>query len=68
MRLKSGISDKLSRIRKDFLPVAIGFWGIAIPLFLSVFFYCQTTAQKVAIFLSSVFFLFIGIIIYKAKL
>jgi len=55
-------------MKKDFLPIAIGFWGIALPLLISVFIYCKTPAEKIAISISSLLFFLIGFFIYKAKL
>jgi hypothetical protein len=55
-------------MKKDFFPIAIGFWGIAFPLLISGFIYCKTPAEKIAIFFSSFLFFLIGFFIYKAKL
>ena len=55
-------------MKKDYLPIAIGFWGIAVPLLISVFLCCKTPAQKLAIFFSSVIFFLLGFFTFKAKL
>lgn len=47
--------------------MALGFWGIGIPLLASVFLFCRTPAQKIAVFLASLAFFLIGTLIYRAK-
>lgn len=54
-------------MKRDFLPIALGFWGVAIPLLLSVFLYCRTPAERITVGLSSCLFLMLGFLVYKAK-
>jgi len=40
-------------MKKDYLPISVGLWGIAVPLFVSVFIYCKTLPEKITVALSS---------------
>jgi len=59
--------DIIPAMKKDYLPIAIGFWGTALPLLVSAFFYCRTLPEKIAISISSFLFFLLGFLIYKAK-
>jgi hypothetical protein len=54
-------------MKKDYLPMALGFWGVAIPLVVFGLLFCRTTAERVAVFLSAAVFFLVGYFIYKAK-
>ena len=54
-------------MKKEYLPMAMGFWGVAVPLVLFAFFYCRTTAQRVTVFLLCAVFVAVGWLIYRAK-
>lgn len=47
--------------------MALGFWGIAVPLVLFGAFFCRTPAQRVAVLLSAAIFFLVGALIYRAK-
>lgn len=59
--------DIILRMKKDYLPIAVGLWGIALPLFVSVFTYCKTLPEKITVALSAIIFSLLGLLIYKAK-
>jgi len=59
--------DIIQRMKKDYLPIAVGLWGIAVPLFVSVFIYCKTAPQKITVALSALIFSLLGFFVYKAK-
>jgi hypothetical protein len=59
--------DIIQPVKKDYLPVAIGLWGIAVPLLVSVFLYCKTLPEKITVALSVLIFSLLGLLIYKAK-
>jgi hypothetical protein len=63
----SKTDDIIQRMKKDYLPIAVGLWGIAVPLLVSVFIYCKTAPQKIAVALSALVFSLLGLLIYKAK-
>jgi len=59
--------DIIQRMKKDYLPIAVGFWGISVPLLVSVFIYCKTLPEKITVALSALIFSLLGLFIYKAK-
>jgi hypothetical protein len=54
-------------MRKDYLPMALGFWGVAVPLVVFGFLFCRTTAERVAVFTAAAVFFLVGYLIFKAK-
>jgi hypothetical protein len=54
-------------MRREFLPIAIGFWGVAIPLGLSVLLYCRTPVERVVVGLASGLFFMLGVLISRAR-
>jgi len=54
-------------MKKDYLPMALGFWGVAIPLIVFGFLFCRTTAEGVTVFLAAAVFMLVGYFIYRAK-
>ncbi len=54
-------------MKKEYLPMALGFWGVALPLALFGVLFCRTTAERVAVLLSAGLFFLIGYLIRKAK-
>jgi len=54
-------------MKKEYLPMALGFWGVAVPLLVFGILFGRTAAERVAIFLLSGIFLLVGALIFKAK-
>lgn len=54
-------------MKKDYLPMALGFWGVAVPLAVFGILFCRTAAERVAVLLSAGIFVLIGYFIRKAK-
>ena len=54
-------------MRREFLPVALGFWGIGIPLLLSVVLHCRTPAERIAVGLAAALFFLLGFLISRAR-
>lgn len=54
-------------MKKDYLPMALGFWGVALPLAVFGLVFCRTTAERVAVFASAAIFALVGTLIRKAK-
>ena len=54
-------------MRKEYRPMALGFWGVGVPLVFFGVFFCRTTAQRVAVLLSAAIFFLVGTLIYRAK-
>jgi hypothetical protein len=54
-------------MKKEYLPMAVGFWGVAVPLLVFGALFTRTAAERVAIFLLAGIFLLVGALIFKAK-
>ncbi len=54
-------------MKKEYLPMALGFWGIAVPLVAIGGFLCRTTAQRVAVLGGAAVFFLVGWFIRRAK-
>ena len=54
-------------MKKDYLPMALGFWGVALPLAVFGVLFCRTAAERVAVLLSAAIFVLVGTLIRKAK-
>jgi hypothetical protein len=54
-------------MKKEYRPMAFGFWGVAVPLIVFGVIFCRTAAERVAVFLSAAVFLLVGYFIYRAK-
>lgn len=49
-----------------YLPIGIGFIGISVPLFISIF-YATTRISKISILITAIIILFLGILIVLPK-
>jgi formate-dependent nitrite reductase membrane component NrfD len=47
--------------------MALGFWGVGLPLFLFGVFFCRTAAQRVTVIVLAALFVLIGALIFRAK-
>jgi formate-dependent nitrite reductase membrane component NrfD len=54
-------------MKKEYRPMALGFWGVGLPLFLFGLFYGRTAAERVAVLLIAAAFGLVGALIYRAK-
>ena len=54
-------------MKKEYRPMALGFWGVGAPLLLFSVFYCRTAAQRLAVFLMAAVFFIVGTLITRAK-
>jgi len=54
-------------MRKDYLPMALGFWGLAVPLAGIAVFLCRTAAERVTVLLAAALFAVVGTFISRAK-
>lgn len=54
-------------MKKEYLPMALGFWGISVPLLVFGALYGRTAAERAVIFLTSGIFLLLGLAIFRAK-
>jgi hypothetical protein len=54
-------------MKKEYLPMALGFWGVAVPLIIFGILFGRTAAERVAIFVLAGIFLLVGALVFKAK-
>jgi hypothetical protein len=54
-------------MKKEYRPMALGFWGVGLPLLLFGILYCRTAAQRVTVLLLAAVFFLVGTLIYRAK-
>lgn len=54
-------------MKKEYRPMALGFWGVGLPLFLFGLLYCRTAAQRLSVLLLAAVFLVVGALIYRAR-
>jgi formate-dependent nitrite reductase membrane component NrfD len=54
-------------VKKEYRPMALGFWGIGLPLVLFGIFFCRTAAERATILLIAAVFGLVGAFIYRAK-
>ena len=47
--------------------MALGFWGVGLPLFLFGVLFCETAAQRATVLLLAAVFLAVGTLVYRAK-
>jgi hypothetical protein len=54
-------------MKKEYRPMALGFWGVGAPLILFGILFCRTAAQRVTVFALAAVFLLVGTLIGRAK-
>ena len=54
-------------MKKEYRPMALGFWGVGLPLLLFGIFFCRTAAQRAAVILLAAVFFLVGTLIYRAN-
>lgn len=47
--------------------MALGFWGVGLPLGLFGILFCETAAERVTVLLLAAVFLVVGTLIYRAR-
>ena len=53
--------------KKEYRPMALGFWGVGLPLALFAIVFCRTAAERAAVGLPAAVFGLVGALIYRAK-
>jgi len=53
--------------KKEYRPMALGFWGVGLPLVLFAIVFCRTAAERAAVGLPAAVFGLVGALIYRAK-
>jgi hypothetical protein len=54
-------------MKKEYAPMALGFWGVGLPLLVFGLVFCRTTAERVTVILGSALLVLVGRLIAKAK-
>lgn len=53
-------------MKKEYRPMALGFWGVGLPLALFGVLFCDTAAERVTVLLLAAVFLLVGALIFRA--
>jgi hypothetical protein len=54
-------------MKKEYRPMALGFWGVGLPLGLFGLLFCETAAERATVLVLAGVFLAVGALIYRAK-
>jgi formate-dependent nitrite reductase membrane component NrfD len=54
-------------MKKEYKPMALGFWGVGLPLGAFGIVFCKTAAQRVSVLVLAAIFLLVGTLIYRAR-
>ena len=54
-------------MKKEYKPMALGFWGVGLPLGLFGILFCETAAQRLSVLILAAVFLLVGTLIYRAR-
>jgi hypothetical protein len=56
-----------NKLKKEYRPMALGFWGVGIPLALFGVLFCRTGAERLTVLILAAVFLVVGALIYRAR-
>ena len=54
-------------MKKEYRPMALGFWGVGVPLGLFGLLFCKTGAQRATVLILAAVFMAVGALIYRAR-
>jgi predicted membrane channel-forming protein YqfA (hemolysin III family) len=54
-------------MKKEYRPMALGFWGVGLPLALFGILFCRTAAQRLTVLILAGVFFLVGALIYRAR-
>jgi hypothetical protein len=54
-------------MKKEYRPMALGFWGVGLPLLVFGIVFCRTTAQRAAVLAMAAVFGLVGALIGRAR-
>jgi len=54
-------------MKKEYRPMALGFWGVGLPLLVFGVLFGRTAAQRIAIIVLAAVFFLVGTLIYRAE-
>jgi hypothetical protein len=54
-------------VKKEYLPMALGFWGVGLPLAAFGLLFGRTTAERLTVLALAAVFVLVGALIYRAR-
>ena len=54
-------------MKKEYRPMALGFWGVGLPLAVFGLVFCPTAAERLTVLILAALFLAVGALIYRAR-
>jgi hypothetical protein len=54
-------------MKKEYRPMALGFWGIGLPLGAFGVLFCETAAERLTVLILAAVFLAVGALIFRAR-
>jgi formate-dependent nitrite reductase membrane component NrfD len=54
-------------MKKEYRPMALGFWGIGVPLGLFGLLFCETAAERATVLILAAVFMVVGALIFRAR-
>jgi hypothetical protein len=54
-------------MKKEYRPMALGFWGVGVPLGVFGLLFCETGAERATVLILAGVFLVVGALIYRAR-
>jgi hypothetical protein len=56
-----------TNVKKEYRPMALGFWGVGLPLAVFGVLFCRTAAERLTVLVLAALFFAVGGLIYRAK-
>jgi hypothetical protein len=56
-----------TNVKKEYRPMALGFWGVALPLAAFGVLFCRTGAERLTVLVLAAVFVLVGALIYRAR-
>jgi hypothetical protein len=54
-------------MKKEYRPMALGFWGVGVPLGVFGVLFCETAAERATVLALAAVFMVVGALVYRAK-
>jgi hypothetical protein len=54
-------------VKKEYRPMALGFWGVGFPLAAFGVLFCRTAAERLTVLVLAALFFLVGALIFRAK-
>jgi formate-dependent nitrite reductase membrane component NrfD len=56
-----------THVKKEYRPMALGFWGVGLPLAVFGLLFCRTGAERLTVLVLAAVFVLVGALIYRAR-